>query len=281
MSRRTAAADEEVGCSDRPQRHERDQLVDHVRGGDGRDLRMVVRGGDLDHVGSDHGGRPQAAEQGEQLAAGEPARLGRAGARERAPDRARRCRPRRRRVRPPPGPGSAPPRPPGRARRRRRSSPGRSPCPCRRSGRLTSRAARAARRGCCGRVGADPPPRRGGRVSRGCSAPRSRCPRYRGGRRSGPAPAARDGCAVARSRGSAMVWSPPTATRRPPLESSASAPACIWLDGRLVVERGAGQSPASTTWASSKGMASRAGWYGLSSREPWRTAAGPKRAPGR
>ncbi len=78
-----------------------------------------------------------------------------------------------------------------------------------------------------------------------------------------------------------MVWSPPMATSRPPPRSNASAPASIWPTASSALNGVQAMSPASTTWASSKGKASNAGLYGRSRREPWRTAAGPKRAPGR
>ena len=62
---------------------------------------------------------------------------------------------------------------------------------------------------------------------------------------------------------------------------SASAAASIWVTASSVLKGVQAMSPASTTWASAKGRESSAGLYGRSRREPWRTAAGPKRAPGR
>ena len=51
------------------------------------------------------------------------------------------------------------------------------------------------------------------------------------------------------------------------------------LDGLLDVERVSAMSPASATCCAVSGATSRAVCQGPSSREPWRTAAGPNRAP--
>ena len=67
--------------STRPAGGQAEQLVDHVRGGDRRDLSVVVGGRHLDDVGADDPKARERAERGEQLAAGQPTGLGRAGAR--------------------------------------------------------------------------------------------------------------------------------------------------------------------------------------------------------
>src|SRR5690606_4459378 len=64
-----------------PQGQKADEVVGDMGGGDGGDLRVVVGGGHLDHVRADQVGAVQAAQDLQQLAAGEPARLGGAGAR--------------------------------------------------------------------------------------------------------------------------------------------------------------------------------------------------------
>src|SRR6185436_16407646 len=61
--------------------HRADQLVRRVRGGDPGHLGVVVRRRDLDDVGADEVQPAEGAQDVEQLAAGEAAGLGRAGAR--------------------------------------------------------------------------------------------------------------------------------------------------------------------------------------------------------
>jgi hypothetical protein len=58
---------------------------------------------------------------------------------------------------------------------------------------------------------------------------------------------------------SAMVWSPPMASKRPPPSKSASAATSIWATASSALNGVQAMSPASTTWASSKGRASSAG----------------------
>ena len=73
----------------------------------------------------------------------------------------------------------------------------------------------------------------------------------------------------------------PDRDERPPPSSSVPAAASICATASSALKGVHARSPASTTWASPKGEASSAGLYGRSRREASRTAAGPKRAPGR
>jgi hypothetical protein len=77
----------------RPGGEQPEDLVGHVRGGHRGHLGVVVRRRDLDDVGGDDVHADQSPQDGQELAAGEPAGLGVGPAR--APGRARRCRPRR------------------------------------------------------------------------------------------------------------------------------------------------------------------------------------------
>ncbi len=68
-----------------------------------------------------------------------------------------------------------------------------------------------------------------------------------------------------------MVWSPPSASSRPARSDSASAPRSTWPMASSSENGFTATSPASTTCSRANGDTSRAGLYGRSSREDWRT----------
>ena len=79
--------------------------------------------------------------------------------------------------------------------------------------------------------------------------------------------------------GRAIVWSPPSATRRSARPNRSVAAASIAPTASTMSNGLQAISPASATWWARHGSTSRAGWYGRRSFDPARIADGPKRAP--
>ncbi len=78
-----------------------------------------------------------------------------------------------------------------------------------------------------------------------------------------------------------MVWSPPMVSSLGPAAIRALAPASTSVMADAMSNGLQAMSPASTTCWTANGSISRAGLYGRSRREAWRTWDGPNRAPGR